>query len=882
MEKTIFRYLFRYSLKAQIALLVLTLISFPFLYASLDLPKTIINDAIGASDFPREYFGYTVDQIPYLFILCAAFLALVFVNGAFKYYVNVFKGRLGEGMLRRLRYELYGRILRFPLPHFRKTSQGEVVSMITAEVEPLGGFIGDAIALPAFQGGTLLVILLFVFVQDWIMGLAAIALYPLQMYLIPKLQKQVNALGKRRVLAVRKLSEKIGESVTGVQEIHANDTSEFERADMSSRLGVIYEIRYEIYRRKFIIKFLNNFIAQVTPFFFYSIGGYLVITTEEFTFGALVAVIAAYKDLASPWKELLTYYQRKEDARIKYEQLIDQFQPPGMLDTELQQPDEAPAAALQGPIIATNLTLEEEGGIKVVDGATFTLDLSQKTAIVGPSGSGRVALVRLLARLIAPTAGAVSINGRNLNLLPESQVGRRIAYVDQAAHLFTGTVSDNLLYGLKHRPLRQADYDPEAAARQIRDAADAAAAGNTTSDLGADWIDYEEAGVSGPEGLGERVLEVLDRVGLHTDIYDFGLQGTIDVAHHPELSNRILEARGVLRERLADPAYEGLVESFNKEAYITNMTVAENLLFGYPRGTEFDLDHLGENAHVLSVLEKAGLTEQFVDTGLRLAGIMVELFLDLPPDHEYFERFSFISADELPDFQQLARRAAASGTEKLDDDDRSMLISLPFKLIPGRHRLGLIEEEMQQRILSARKMFAETLPEGSRGSVAFLDEGEYNVAASVQDNILFGRLVYGRQQARQEVGVLIREVIESLDLLRVILDLGLESHVGIAGSRLSVTQRQKIAIARCLLKRPDLMIVDDATSALDPSSQSAIMDSLFKEFEGRGLVWVLSRVEQAERFDRTLVMDAGKIAEQGKYEDLSQPGNRLHAMIAGD
>ena len=59
-------------------------------------------------------------------------------------------------MLRRLRYMLYARILRFPLPQFRKVSQGELIPMITAEVEPLGGFIGDAFALPALQGGLLL------------------------------------------------------------------------------------------------------------------------------------------------------------------------------------------------------------------------------------------------------------------------------------------------------------------------------------------------------------------------------------------------------------------------------------------------------------------------------------------------------------------------------------------------------------------------------------------------------------------------------------------------------------------------------------------------------------------------------------------------------
>ncbi len=81
--------------------------------------------------------------------------------------------------------------------------------MINAEVEPLGGFIAEAFALPAFQGGTLLTVLVFMFAQDPIMGLAAIVLYPFQIYVIPKLQRQVNLLGKARVRQVRRLADRI-------------------------------------------------------------------------------------------------------------------------------------------------------------------------------------------------------------------------------------------------------------------------------------------------------------------------------------------------------------------------------------------------------------------------------------------------------------------------------------------------------------------------------------------------------------------------------------------------------------------------------------------------------------------------------------------------
>ena len=107
MQPTIFRFILKFSRKEQLLLLLFTAVSFPFLYMSLDLPKQIINEAIGGQDFPRVIFGYELEQIPFLLLLCGVFLGLVVINGGFKYFINVYRGVVGERMLRRLRYQLF-------------------------------------------------------------------------------------------------------------------------------------------------------------------------------------------------------------------------------------------------------------------------------------------------------------------------------------------------------------------------------------------------------------------------------------------------------------------------------------------------------------------------------------------------------------------------------------------------------------------------------------------------------------------------------------------------------------------------------------------------------------------------------------------------------
>ena len=878
MEPTIFKFVRRYSMRQQIFLTVMAASSFPFLYAFYELPKQIVNGAIQAdvADFPKSVIpdfiaedALPLDHLPFLFVLCALFLILVVVNQGFKYYVNVYRGLTGERMLRRLRYELYSRVLRFPLPTFRKVSQGEIIPMITAEVEPLGGFIGEAFSLPAFQGGTLLVIVTFLFIQSPIMAAAAIALYPLQMYLIPKLQRRVNKLGKERVRLVRRLSERIGETVQGVQEVHTHDTSNLELATFTDRLGSILDVRYKIYRLKFVIKFLNNFIQQLGPFFFYSIGGYLVIT-GGLDIGTLIAAIAAQKDLASPWKELLNYYQRMEDSRIKYEQVVTQFAPSGILDASHQLDDPEKVEPLSGNVAAANVTLTDDQDNAVIDGVSFKIELGHHVAIVGSSGSGKEDLTMLMARLIAPSKGALSVSGQGMDGMPEAITGRRISYVGPSGFIFAASLGDNLFYGLKHRPLVEPDYQGDDAAKWANDLSEAKAAGNITYNVAADWIDYAAAGVDGMEALKLEALRILRLVDLGADVYQLGLRGTIDPVAHPDLAEAFLRARAALRERIDDPEIASLVELFDRTRYNTNATIGENVLFGSPKGETFDMDALAENDYVLAMLDKVGLTETMVSIGYQVAATMVELFADLPSDHEFFQKFSFISAEDLPEFQALLTRADKDHLDRLSAEDRTRLLSQPFKLIPARHRLGLIDEEMQARLLEARAAFADGLPEELKDAIEFYDAERYSASANLQDNILFGKIAYGEAQASERVGKLISEVIEELSIEDAVALVSFDFEVGIAGSRLTAAQRQKLALARGILKRPDVLILSEATQTLDSAAQARIMRNILHEFKGRGVIWALHDPDVAKEFDHILVMKGGKVAEQGSRTDPRQ------------
>ncbi len=888
MESTVYKFIFRYSRKEQIFILLFTLFSLPFYYASLDIPKLIVNHVLadpdslssGSADLrPVVILGIPLGEMERLALLalyCGLFLALVLANGGFKYVINVYKGLLGERMLRRLRYQLYSRILRFPSPHFRRVSSGELIPMVTQEVEPLGGFIGDALALPMYQGGLLVTALFFIFMQDPLMGLASVALYPMQGWIIPKLQRQVNLLAKERVQEVRKVSERISETVQGVEELHASGMARWEAAEFTARMGRIFDIRYQIYRKKFFIKFLNNFLAQITPFFFYAIGGWFVID-GSLTLGGLVAVLAAYKDLPPPWKELLNHYQIREDARIKYDQVVTQFAPAGMRSDAVVF-DDREITPFAGSLAATNVKYVEDDDT-LIDGLNLDIPLGSHVAITGDAVSGRDRIAALMARLIDTSQGRLAYGAEDAGDLPEITLGRRIGYVGPATSLFSASLLDNLLYGLRQTPQTPRSVPQAMEGVVARQARERQLTANSPDDVEDDWVNLGLAGVDTRSGLGDAVRHALAVADFEDDVYRMGLRRQLDPATSPREAERLLEARRILEERFASDTLAGLVEPFDRDTYNTNATVGENLLFGTPVGDTFDLDRLPENEHVMSLLADAGLTDEFLTMGCEVARTMVELFADLPADHEFFPQFSFISPDDLPGYRALLAKVERSGEQGLDDEERLQFLSLPFRLAPARHRLGLIDDAMQVRLLEVRHAFARGLPEDLKGAISFFDRAEYNPALSLQDNILFGKVAWGVAGSQTKVGNLMADVIGDLELRPLVIELGLETEVGIGGARLTPAQRQKAAIARAVLKHPAIMVLSEATAVLDGASQATVMNNLREEFRARTLIWVVHRPSDASRFDQVLVMKFGKLAERGTFGELMERDNSVLAGL---
>ncbi|SFU22235.1 ABC transporter ATP-binding protein [Mesorhizobium sp. YR577] len=892
MEPSLARYIWTHTRKQQLWIVMIVLLSMIPYFMSFDLPKLIVNGPIQGGGFEQpgatqpfmklhydipfigdvQFFdGFQLGREATLFALSMVFLLLVVVNGLFKLYINTYKGRLGERMLRRIRFELVDRVLRFPPFYFKRVKSAEVATMVKDEVEPLGGFIGDAFIQPVLLGGQALTAMLFIMVQNFWLGMIAAVIVGIQIILIPRMRRRLIVLSRERQLTARALSGRVGEIVDGIGAVHIHDTSNYERADIAARLGRIFKIRYDLYQWKFMVKFLNNFLAQITPFLFYMIGGYLVIQ-GRLDVGQLVAVISAYKDLPGPMKELIDWDQARQDVQVKYQQVVEQFTVDGLIPPQIEALTIEDPGPMTKPISAVSLSMTDDGGAMLLDRVSLQVKPGETLALVSSATGGAEALAEALARLNRPENGRVVSGTDDLLELPEAVTGRRMSYASSDVFLFHASLRENLLYGLKHAPLTPVTYDGSAAVQRRWDVDEASRSGNPDFDIRSDWIDYASAGATGPQDLFEAVRRVLDAVLLSRDILDLGLRSSVDGTRHTELAGRIVELRAALRSRLEQEGLSGLVVPFEPGAYNKEATIGENLLFGAAAGPKLADRALAANPYFASVLRQASLDRTLYEMGLEIAEQAIELFADLPPDHPFFQQLAFMTPEEIPAYETLLQRLKNRPYEAVSESDRAMIVTLSFAYIEPRHRFGLLTEELMGKIVAARNRFYENLPPELQDAIERYDPAKYIAAATVMDNVLFGRVGNNHPDAPERIRSIVYDILDKLGLYNEVLDVGLDFNVGSGGRRLTGGQRQKLDVARALLKRPDFLILNRPLSALDQRMQEQVLRNVLEEARrddhSPAIVWVVTNPAMGMMFDRVAVFDAGQLVEDGTHETL--------------
>ena len=828
-ERPLFYWILRRHRSMQLFLLFIIIVSLFFRVFPLEMQKRIINEAIYLKDTEL------------LFLYCGLYMGAVTIAGLLKYAINVMQLFIGQKILVEMRTELYHHVLQLPLQFYRKMQPGTVISAMTSELNAIGFFLGGALAIPITSVLTFVVFLGFMFNLNPLLAMLSIGVYPIELVLIPYLQKKYNTLNKRRVKTTRAMANVVNESISGIHEIHGNVSYGLEEEKLSSFIDQLHALMKKLFIVKYGIKFANNLFQSLGPFILFLVGGYMAIN-GEFTLGALVAFLSAYEKVYDPWKELIEYYQSYQDAKIRYSQIMKIFDldPPHLLLPEGRDP-----LVFSGNIQLKNVTFTVPSGVKLLENINVDIKANEQLALVGFSGSGKSTLALLIAQLYDKSRGNIEIDNHEIESLSKIDMGKNVAMIAQQPFIFSGTIYDNLLYGV------QAIAD------------------------------------NGELPEREQILSVIRDVGLQDDIVRFGLQSVLNREECKPFRKKLLRMRQIILTTLRDD-FAYAIEFYDATKYLYYSSIRDNIIFGDSLSGEFLPERLAYHPQFMDLMREIKLENTLLTLGFALATQTVNLLADFQDD-EFFFRDNPMEVAEFTIYSELLERL--KGPQPEDVEDRRLLLNLAFRFIPNKHPIVSLPSALEQQILKARYQFHKRIVGidmvhcrktgsikpcdrtpacgDSNGFIPFCPR-EYLYTRTLLDNILFGA-VKSEKLLEKHLRTLAQQAFQDEKLLDEVMVIGLNFEVGSKGDLLSGGQKQKLAIARAFLKDAPILIMDEATASLDNSSQARIQGLLEHEFKGRKtVISVIHRLDLTPAYDSIVVLKAGRIIEQGTYDELME------------
>jgi ABC-type multidrug transport system fused ATPase/permease subunit len=296
MPGNIYRYVLETSGWHQLGVVVLTVAVFLLEIVPLELQRRIVNDLVKH----REYWS--------IIALAAVYAGTVLLQGGTKLVLNVYRSWIGERATRDLRRRVHLLVSSADAAASSPEAEGIQASMMVAEVDSIGGFVGGAISEPLLQGGILCSVLAYMIHVDFWMAATAFVLFVPQLVFVPLMQGAMNRRTRARVQILRQLSVS---AVEGTRGGGARDRADDERIEQ------VFELNMGIYRFKFSMNFLMNLSTQLQIIGALLVGGWAVYE-QRLEIGGVVAFISGIGRITDPWGDLVNYFREVNITQVKY------------------------------------------------------------------------------------------------------------------------------------------------------------------------------------------------------------------------------------------------------------------------------------------------------------------------------------------------------------------------------------------------------------------------------------------------------------------------------------------------------------------------------------------------------------------------------------
>lgn len=388
--------------------------------------------------------GISAQAADVFWLTCIA-LALVSVVSWINSRLLLFKSaRVSERVLYSVRTRLFDHLQRLPVDYFDRHAAGQIITRLTTDVDAVNQLLQQGLVNSIVSISTCAGVLVVLFVLDWRLALAMLAMLPIlavASYFFIRGSHAAYLQARTRISAVTAtLAEHLGR-IRVTQAFSAERSASAHFADHSAS--------YRDSRRRTMLYIsvffpFMNLLAVGAKALVLVVGAHLL-EADTLTIGVLVATLLYVDQFFTPLQQLSIVLDLWIQAKVATGRMT------GFLTAAEESTPRAsgPAPAATGTdLVFDNVTFGYRGtATPAVDGVDLRIESGQTVALVGTTGAGKTTLAKLVLRFYEPDSGSIELGGRRIADLDPDDYRRGIGYVPQDPYLFTGTVASNIAFG---------------------------------------------------------------------------------------------------------------------------------------------------------------------------------------------------------------------------------------------------------------------------------------------------------------------------------------------------------------------------------------------------------------------------------------------------
>lgn len=428
----------------------------------IPIALTLVSIAAATGAIGPFLLGWSIDHLIAQGNLQGLFLLLGLLAAIYGIGIWAIRGqilRVGwimQRLLAQLRQDIFTKIQSLPLSFFDRSEAGDLMSRLLNDVNTVNQAFGQTIAQMLGNVFSLIGIVIAMLSINLQLGLLSNLVVPLMIFTTSLFARWARARFRVTRQTIGELSAKLEEDIGSVREAQAFNRVQMniEEFDILNAANRDANVQAVAITAAFLpsIDFLNTLaIAGVLAY-----GGYLAVTGAA-TVGVVTSFLLYVQQFFRPIQILSQFYTQAQSAFAGLERIFQLLDEPSQLQ---DAPDAIEMPPVQGEVTFENVTFGYNPGQLVLKGVNLHAYPGQMVALVGPTGSGKTTIVNLILRFYDVSSGAVKIDGIDVRSVTQASLRRQIGIVLQDNILFSGTVAENIAFGVPYAS--QADIEAAA------------------------------------------------------------------------------------------------------------------------------------------------------------------------------------------------------------------------------------------------------------------------------------------------------------------------------------------------------------------------------------------------------------------------------------